>query len=59
MNQEITTKPRLESGTVEAKILVPLIAGTKQRIDAVRRDHETRAAFIREAIEAELTRRGA
>jgi hypothetical protein len=40
------------------RILTPLAAGTTGAIDAIRGD-QPRVAFIREAIERELRRRGA
>lgn len=59
MNQEqdAPKRPRSVNGSIDSKVLVPLLAGTKERIDAVRQERETRAAFIRTAIDAELKRR--
>lgn len=37
---------------------LPLIPGTKKRIDAVLLPDETRTSFIRDAIRVELRRRG-
>lgn len=39
------------------RLHLTLAAGAKDRIDAVLRDKEDRLAFIRSAIERELTRR--